>query len=151
MLIQTSHPFLGCIYLSVCLNAFFYHHPHIHNPHPPPTKMLEFIHLSVCLSACLSVFPPVSLSFFSVCIRKQVRITRKCHNHNDDETQYTDSHTTARKHSKLISQFFWLFSSAKWLQNYMYKITTNFTTELEDNTITPHTMKATRNNELTTT
>ena len=33
----------------------------------------------------------------------------------------------------------------------MYKITTNFTKVLEDNTITPHTMKATRNNELTST
>ena len=33
----------------------------------------------------------------------------------------------------------------------MYKITTNFTTELEANTITPHTMRATRNNELPTT
>ena len=94
------------IYLSVCLNAFFYRQPHIPTPSPPPpTKMLEFIHLSVCLSACLFVFPPVSLSVFSVCIRKQVRITRKFHNHYDDETQYTDSHTTARKHSKLISQF----------------------------------------------
>ena len=119
---------------------------------PPPTrlqKMLEFIHLSICLSACLSVFPPVSLSVFSVFIRKQVSITRKFHNHYDDETQYTDSHTTARKQSKLVS--FWLFSSAKWLHNYMYKVTANFTTELEDNTITPHTMRATRNNELTTT
>ena len=71
-------------------------------PHPP-TKMLEFIHLSICLSACQSVFPPVSLSVFSVFIRKQVSITRKFHNHYDDETQYTDSHTTARKHSKIVS------------------------------------------------
>ena len=33
----------------------------------------------------------------------------------------------------------------------MYKITTNFTTELEDNTMPLHTMGETRNNELTTT
>ena len=31
----------------------------------------------------------------------------------------------------------------------MSKIITNFTTESEDNTITPRTMRATRNNELT--
>ena len=98
---------ISWVYLPFCLpKCIFYRLPHIHPPPPPPpTKMLEFIHLSVCLSACLSVIPPVSLSVFSVCIRKQVRITRKFHNHYDDETQYTDSHTTARKHSKLISQF----------------------------------------------
>ena len=33
----------------------------------------------------------------------------------------------------------------------MYKISTKLTTELEDNTITQHTVRATRNNELTTT
>ena len=45
------------------------------------------------------------MSVFSVFIRKQVSITRKFHNHYDDETQYTDSHTTARKHLKIVSEY----------------------------------------------
>ena len=102
---------ISWVYLPFCLpKCIFYRLPHIHNPTPPPPpprlqKCLSFfspvglsVRLSVCLSACQSVC-------FSVCIRKQVRITRNFHNHYDDETQYTDSHTTARKHSKLISQF----------------------------------------------
>ena len=97
---------ISWVYLPFCLpKCIFLPSPLYPSPPPAPTKMLEFIHLSVCL-------PPVCLSsacqsvcFFSVCIRKQVRITRKFHNHYDYETQNTDSHTTARKHSKLISQF----------------------------------------------
>ena len=76
---------------------------------PPPAykKCLSlFTCLSVRLSVCLSARQSVCLS---VCIRKQVSITRKFHKHYDDETQYTDSHTTARKHSKLISQLFCSF------------------------------------------
>ena len=66
------------------------------------------------------------------------------------DTVHRQSHDS-KKAFKVNQSVFWLLSSAKWLQHYMYKITANFTTELEDNTITPHTMRATRNNELTTT
>ena len=48
---------------------FFYRLSRIHHPPHRLQKMLVFIHLSVCLSACLSVFPPVSLFFF--CLYKK--------------------------------------------------------------------------------
>ena len=110
-------------------------------PHPSKKIILEFIHLSVCLSVCLTgcLSAPVGMSqrlsvrmsvCFSVCIRKQVSINWKFHTHCEEETKNTDSLTTA------IS--FCVFSSAKWLQNYTYKITTNFTTELEAHTPPTH-------------
>ena len=104
MLFSNATP-ISWVYLPFCLPKCTFLPSTQYPQPPPPTKMLEFIHLSVCPPVCLSVFPPVSLSVYSVCIRKQVRITRKFHNHYDDETQYTDSNATARKHSKLISQF----------------------------------------------
>ena len=102
------YKFFEFIYHSVCLNAFFYRLPHIHTPPPPPPPAYKNalvyspVGLSVHLSVRLSNFQFVC---FSVCIRKQVSITREFHNQHDDETQYTDSHTTARKHSKLSNQF----------------------------------------------
>ena len=90
--------------LSKCISLPSTPYPQPLPAHPPPPRLQKCLSLftcrspSVCLSACQSVC-------FSVCIRKQVRITRKFHNDYDDETQYTDSHTTARKHSKLINQF----------------------------------------------
>ena len=143
---------ISWVYLPFCLpKCIFlpstpYPQPH---PHPRLQKCLSlFTCLSVCPPVCLSACPSVC---FSVCIRKQVRITRKFHNHCDDKTQYTDSHTTARKHSKLISQFSGSFPQQNDCKTTLDKITTNFTTELEDNTITSNKMRTTRNNELTTT
>ena len=50
--------------------------------------------MSACLSACLFL-----------CIRRHVSITWKFHTHCEDETQNTDSHTTARNHLKVSNQF----------------------------------------------
>ena len=126
---QTSHPlsyeFLGFIYLSVSLNEFFYRLPDIHNPSPPPPptknkKILEFIHLSVCLSAYQSVC-------FFVCIRKQVSITRKFYNHYDEENSTQTVTRQQESIQKLSVSFLALFLS-KMTAKLMYKITTNFTT-----------------------
>ena len=94
--------YISWVYLPFCLPTCILI-PSSPYPQPSlPTRLQKCLSLFTCRSVCLSAFPPLSLS---VCIRKQVSITRKLHNHYDDETQYTDSHTTARKHSKLISQF----------------------------------------------
>ena len=96
---------ISWVYLPFCLPKCIFL-PSTPYPQPTPLRPQKCLSLftcrSVCPSVCLSSCQSVC---FSVCKRKQVRFTRKFHNHYDDETQYTDSHATARKHSKLIGQF----------------------------------------------
>ena len=97
---------ISWVYLPFCLPKCIFStaYPISTTPQPAYKKCLSlftcrYVILPVCVSFRLSV------CVFFVCIRKQVSITRKFHNHYDDGTQCTDSHMTARKHSKLISQF----------------------------------------------
>ena len=116
---QTSHPlsykFLGLIYLSFCLNEFFYRLPNIHNPSSPLPrlqkikKILEFIHLSVRLSVCLSACQFVC---FSVCIRKQVLLHGNSTITMMKRIVHRQSHDS-KKAFKVNQSVFWLFSSAK--------------------------------------
>ena len=102
-----------CVYLTICLSA------------------------PVCMSQRLSVCPLVCL-FYVKCKKTSKYYLEIPHSLWGWDTEQAQPHDS-KIAFKVKQSVFYFFSSAKWILNFMYKITINFTEELEANTPPPHT------------